>query len=282
MPILKLKDIQLEYREYGSGDRYLLCSQQDHKQVVNYTIDLAEKHGFHVFNITIRGYGGSTHIFEDLGDTFYDVWAQDTCDFADAMGIDKFFYTGVSHGAGIGWYLCVNHGDRLKGFFGIVAGPHSKDGAETGEARMRTIRAAESQESWNAFCDEMEKNSKPVRKEGMTDKQWEIAQAVAAERVACFRNMSLEEGRLNPRKPFPKQKSEEELIAVLQTINVPTLLLGGMHDPISLPTNLLRSCGAVKNSKLILYEDAGHGLDVEHKDEVVADIMEFCRTRNLI
>jgi len=104
MPVLKVKDIELEYVEYGSGDRYLLCSQQHHFSLVNYTKDLADK-GFHVFNITIRGYGRSTRIKEDLGDTWYDVWAQDTVDFADAMGIDKFFYTGVSHGAGIGWYL---------------------------------------------------------------------------------------------------------------------------------------------------------------------------------
>ena len=36
---------------------------------------------------------------------------------ADAMGIDKFFYTGHSHGAGIGWHLCMNHPERLRGFF---------------------------------------------------------------------------------------------------------------------------------------------------------------------
>jgi len=282
MPILNLKNVQLEYREYGSGDRYLLCCQQSHSQVVNYTIDLAEKCGFHVFNIVIRGYGNSTHILEDLGDAWYDVWAQDTCDFADAMGIDKFFYTGVSHGAGIGWYLCIYHQERLRGFFGVVAGPHSKDGVDTGEARMRTIRAAESRETWDAFCEEMERSNPLVRKPNMTDKQWEIARALHEERMAGWRNMSLEEGRLNVKKPFPRQKTEEELIDILSKITVPTLLLGGMRDPISLPANLLRSCGAVKNSKLILYEDAGHGLDTVHTDEIVTDIVEFCRARHLL
>ncbi|NLV49858.1 MAG: alpha/beta hydrolase, partial [Clostridiales bacterium] len=93
---------------------------------------------------------------------------------------------------------------------------------------------------------------------------------------------SLEEGRLNVKKPFPRQKTEEELIDILSKITVPTLLLGGMRDPISLPANLLRSCGAVKNSKLILYEDAGHGLDTVHTDEIVTDIVEFCRARHLL
>ena len=77
---------------------------------------------------------GVKHITEDLGDTWYDMWAQDACDFADAMGIDKFFYSGVSHGAGIGWHICVNHQERVRAFFSIVGGPHSKDGQETGSA----------------------------------------------------------------------------------------------------------------------------------------------------
>ena len=112
MSVLKLKNIQLEYDEYGTGDRYLLCCQQNHSKISSWTIDLAEKEGFHTFNITIRGYGQSSRVTEDLGDDWYDVWAQDACDFADAMGIDKFFYTGMSHGAGIGWHICVNHPAR--------------------------------------------------------------------------------------------------------------------------------------------------------------------------
>ena len=70
------------------------------------------------------------------------MWAQDVCDFADAMGIDRFFYTGHSHGAGIGWHICMNHPERLLGFFASGCGPHKKDGQETGSARMQTIEAA--------------------------------------------------------------------------------------------------------------------------------------------
>lgn len=282
MAVKKLKNIQLEYEEYGTGDRYLLCCQQNHSKVQNWTIDLARKESFHVFDITIRGYGQSTHITQDLGDTWYDVWAQDACDFADSMGIDRFFYTGMSHGAGIGWHICVNHPERLRGFFGIVAGPHSKDGKETGEARMRTISAAQSVETWKAYCDDIDRASQPHRTENMTDTEWEHAVALQKEQMAWWRGMSLEEARLNPKKPFPRLRTEEELIAVLNRIQVPTLLLGGIQDPICLPENLLRSVRAVSKAKLILYEDASHMLDQEHKEEVVADIMDFCRNRKLL
>ena len=49
MAVLKLKDIQLEYEEYGQGDRWLLCCQQNHSKISNWTMELAEKEGFHSF-----------------------------------------------------------------------------------------------------------------------------------------------------------------------------------------------------------------------------------------
>ena len=177
MAVMQCKDYQLEYEEYGSGDRVLLCCQQSHSRIQNWTISLAETGLFHVYDLTIRGYGKSTHVQEDLGEAWYDVWAEDACGFADALGVDRFFYTGMSHGAGIGWHLCVRHPERLRGFFAIVGGPHSKDGEDTGEARMRTIRAAATQETWKAYCDGIDRNSRPVRKEGMSDEAWQKALA---------------------------------------------------------------------------------------------------------
>lgn len=154
MPILKVKGIELYYEEYGEGDRYVIQAQQFINSHLNYVKDLAEKEGFHAYIIRIRGYAPSTLITEDLGESWYDVWAQDVCDFADAMGIDKFFYTGHSHGAGIGWHLCVNHPERLRGFFASAAGPHKKDGQATGGARMETINAAKSPGDLGAVCEE--------------------------------------------------------------------------------------------------------------------------------
>lgn len=102
MPILNLNHVSLYYEEFGRGDRYLIQAQQFVNSHIYYTKDLADRCGFHAFIIRIRGYAPSSMVTEDLGDDWYDVWAQDVVDFADAMGIEKFFYTGHSHGAGIG------------------------------------------------------------------------------------------------------------------------------------------------------------------------------------
>jgi pimeloyl-ACP methyl ester carboxylesterase len=285
MPIIKLKNIQLSYDEFGTGDRYLLVAQQFINNKLHYSIDLAEQ-GFHVFNIQIRGYGGSTPILEDLGDTWYDVWAQDVCDFADAMGIEKFFYSGYSHGAGIGWHISMNHPERLLGFFPIVGGPHTKDGQETGAARMATIIAAESPETWLPYAEKKAEGSGAVFKRiidnAEVEEMRERAKAALEQTRSFWVNMPKEAAVLNPRKPFPKVKTEEELIKIMRTIKIPTLMIGGMKDDISTPEQMIRSCEAVENSKLVMYAGATHsGLGQERREEIVEDIMQFGRQRSL-
>lgn len=49
-------------------------------------------------------------------------------------------------------YLRKSSG-KSQGLFSIVGGPHSKDGQETGSARMKTIMAAKTEETWKAHCD---------------------------------------------------------------------------------------------------------------------------------
>jgi pimeloyl-ACP methyl ester carboxylesterase len=41
------------------------------------------------------------------------------------MGIDKFIYTGASHGAGTGWHVVLNYPERVKAFVAYVGGPHN-------------------------------------------------------------------------------------------------------------------------------------------------------------
>ncbi len=282
MPTLQInEEIELYYDEYGTGGNYLLCAQQNHSRIRDYTIDLADK-GFHVFNITIRGYGQSTHITKGYGEQWYNIWAQDVVTFASLMGIRKFFYTGVSHGAGIGWTICKNHPEKLIAFLSVVGGPHSKDGKETGAARMQTIRAAESPETWKAYIEQFFENIKLKIMGDESPEEIKILNKLNSEMFNSWMSMTKEEAQIDPKKPFPDIKTEAELISELNKIELPVLLLGGMGDEISLPENLIRSCKAIKNSKMIIYQNAGHNLDKVQRNNIVEDIITFCKQRNLI
>jgi len=282
MPIKEVNGVKLYYDEYGSGDRHLLCAMQSHSRIKSWTIDLAAQ-GFHVVNVTLRGYGQSTHLEkgEDLGDEWYETWADDVCALADALGIDKFFYTGWSHGAGVGWLICIRHPERVRGFFAIAGGPHTKDGQETGASRMETIRAAENEELWERRSRGLAAWAFPPLFEDADPEEKALRHALYQESYQSWKNMAYEERIINPRKPFPKEKTEEELILRLREVKAPTLMIGGMEDDICLPANIIRSCRAVEKSKMIIYEGSGHGVPREHQSEIVSDILQFCADRKL-
>ena len=284
MPILNLNHVSLYYEEFGRGDRYLIQAQQFVNSHIYYTKDLADRCGFHAFIIRIRGYAPSSMVTEDLGDDWYDVWAQDVVDFADAMGIEKFFYTGHSHGAGIGWHLCMNHPDRLRGFFASGSGPHLKDGKPTGSARMDTINAAKSRETWVPYAEKQAsycaKAFVPLESDPVIGGE---AKKAVEQTVEFWTNMPAQSAVLNPRKPFAKVQTEEELAQVLGRITVPTIMMGGTEDNISSPELMLRNLRALKGSKLVLHQGVDHvDLPIKCREDYVGDIMAFCQERGLL
>lgn len=284
MPILNLNHVSLYYEEFGRGDRYLIQAQQFVNSHIYYTKDLADRCGFHAFIIRIRGYAPSSMVTEDLGDDWYYVWAQDVVDFADAMGIEKFFYTGHSHGAGIGWHLCMNHPDRLRGFFASGSGPHLKDGKPTGSARMDTINAAKSRETWVPYAEKQAsycaKAFVPLESDPVIGGE---AKKAVEQTVEFWTNMPAQSAVLNPRKPFAKVQTEEELAQVLGRITVPTIMMGGTEDNISSPELMLRTLRALKGSKLVLHQGVDHvDLPIKCREDYVGDIMAFCQERGLL
>ena len=284
MPILNLNHVSLYYEEFGRGDRYLIQAQQFVNSHIYYTKDLADRCGFHAFIIRIRGYAPSSMVTEDLGDDWYDVWAQDVVDFADAMGIEKFFYTGHSHGAGIGWHLCMNHPDRLRGFFASGSGPHLKDGNPTGSDRMDTIRSAKSRETWVPYAEKQAsycaKAFVPLESDPVIGGE---AKKAVEQTVEFWTNMPAQSAVLNPRKPFAKVQTEEELAQVLGRITVPTIMMGGTEDNISSPELMLRTLRALKGSKLVLHQGVDHvDLPIKCREDYVGDIMAFCQERGLL
>ena len=126
MPKIEVRDgIELFYEEEGAGDKYVLSLMMDFPP--ENSIRALAGYGYHVFLITNRGIGQSTHVFEDYGNDWFDIFADDVVAFADRMGIDKFVYAGCSHGAGTGWHICLRHPERVIAFLAMVGGPHNLD-----------------------------------------------------------------------------------------------------------------------------------------------------------
>ena len=278
MPTMKVNGIELYYDEYGIGDNIVISASGGdfkHYSEGNWPYYLADN-GYHLYTITLRGYWKSTHVTEDYGLDWYNIWADDVYEFGKNLGTDKYFYTGLSHGSGVGWHLADRRPEALKGFIAIVCGPHSLksdlNARGTSPAREQTILAADDPELKLRIINEREPDwSKipfdQIKKEKFVYEQWK----------QDFIEMTPEEMRIRPYTAFAWIKTEEEMEAKLRSISVPTLMIGGMQDTIISPESMLRSANCVPNSKTVLYQNGTHMVAYELVESVKQDILQFMR-----
>lgn len=276
MPYAEINGASLYYDEIGTGNKIVIAASGGDFKTVNpevWPFYLADA-GYHVYTITNRGHWKSTHVHEDLGNEWYNIWADDVYAFAKSFGYDRFIYTGLSHGAGIGWHLADRHPECMNAFVAIVCGPHNRSGPETSPARQRTIDAADDPELKARILRDMEPDWSDIPNDMFTQ-----AQARFSEFKKEFEETTPEEMRINPRKPFPWIKTEEELSEKLATIRVPTLMIGGVQDSIISPESMLRSMKSVPGNKCIMYQDGTHNVANEHLEEVKTDILIWLKAR---
>ena len=251
MPTVEVETgVEIFYEELGAGDKYLLCTQVGHGK---YTLERElAKRGFHVFLLTNRGFGRSTHVTEDYGEHWYDRFADDVIAFADKMGIDRFVYSGASHGAGTGWHVVLRHPERVICFFAVVPGPHNLD---EGKMSIRSMAAAGKMKPlvMRAPSDDPRIQERYAR-EDAADK----AQRAAPDYEAVFN--SPETRALDYGRPLAYLHTEANVLEALKTIKTPTLIIGGMEDPISRPDLMLRTAACLPNCKLVIHAGMAHAL----------------------
>ncbi len=264
MPIVKVNGVELHYEEHGSGANVII-SAQSHFTPNSYQEMLANE-GYRVFTITLRGFGKSTHVFEDLGLKWYEVWANDVKAFAEAFQIDQFVYTGVSHGAGVGWKIARMYPELLQAFISVVGAPHDRRGGEMSEARKKTIESAD-----NSSVKAGERFMVATKDAERVKRQEEIRQFNENK----FQNMKREEKLISPRKPFPEAKTNSELADMLREIHVPTLLLCACQDDIISAEISLLAAQSVPGAKAIFYQDQSHVMAREIPKQLVNDVVSY-------
>jgi len=237
MPKIEVAEgIELFYEDLGQGDKYVLSLMMDFPPIN--TIRALADYGYHVLLITNRGIGKSTHVFENYGAEWFNIFADDVVTLADKLGIDKFVYAGCSHGAGTGWHIALRHPERLIAFVDMVGGPHNID---EGIWSFRTM------------------GDKAPQRKPMDPPEFEDpAVARRDARNAPYRaqlqaEQTPEEKALDYKRPLIGLGTEEKVCEALRTIQTPTLMLGGMEDPISRPDLMIRTAACLPHGKLVMY-----------------------------
>ena len=262
MPEFTTKDnYRIHFDEYGSGENVILSAQ-----VGFYPHGMQQflaEMGYHVYCMTLRGFAPSDYVTEDYGENWYDVFASDVLALADHLGVQKFIYLGASHGAGVGWHLSLMAQERILGFVAVVPGPHSLERGAMSYRQMLLQGIIDAPPPFDPPIDNDEKRS--LRRSER--EAWLAALPEADER----------EKAVAYGKPLLKYGSEEKLREQLSTIQIPTLILGGIDDPISTPELMLRTAKCLPHCKLVIYSNTGHNIDTDLVEELCYEADRFLK-----
>lgn len=255
------ENINIYYEEFGTGDNYIMSAQ-----IGFYPDGMQQqmaKLGYHVICVTLRGFAPSSHVTEDYGDAWYDYFADDLIAVADHLKIDKFVYMGASHGAGVGWHIMLRHKERIRAFIAVVGGPHSLD---TGSMSFKQMLE-------KGIIKEFPPFNPPIDNDELRQIRRDARQA----HIKAQPPAPEEERNINYGRPLLKYGTEENLRKELATIDVPTLMIGGVDDPISTPELMVRTARCLPHCKMLLYSNCGHDIDTDLVEETTTEADRFIR-----
>lgn len=252
MPVISANGAELYYEEYGSGADVVLSAQNRITNGPESYLELLAAAGLHVYSIQLRGFGRSSPPTQEPIGGWYPTWAEDVYEFARALGVSRLIYTGISHGAGVGWNLVLMHPDAIRAFVAIVGGPHDRS-----RPRVRGMGLAPVPMYVVPTDDPVRLRRRAV---------WQQSSAGAAAES------------INPGRVFPELETNDQVVCRrLSQVRVPSLLLNGAQDDIIPAEMSLRVAQAVPGAKMVLYQDHSHTLAREAPERVVAEVVLFLK-----
>ena len=275
MKTLEINGVTLAYEEYGSGDRYLISSQNFFFRDCHMALLGREPYHYHVFLIYTRGYGASTHIFDPTPRDYTTIWGKDVAAFAEAMGINSFYYTGISHGNWAGWYLALNRPELLRGFAcGNGIAQFRDPDARTPVPPLpeldldRVVGNREALEKMAWMENWPTNNPDRLRRRAGNHK----------EHLQILLNRKREEFTVrNTNMSCCDAKTREEFYETMAKISVPVLFLHGMLDPLAKIEDVVRLSQAIPGSQIKAYQNLGHGGGDECPEIFARDCDRFFR-----
>lgn len=267
MPYLDVSGTKLWFDEYGTGpDVVLSCASG----FSSYPAVLADAPiGARVLTLQARGFGRSDHQAEPPAQGWLDQWGDDVLALADHIGAERFVYTGVSHGAGIGWHLARRHPERLRALISVVGTPHDRSGDTSSSAGRRKVIEN------RGNTDELERQFRILGGGTDTPERTALRERTLAELIRRHTSFSDEEARINQGMPFPEATTNDDVVGIYQGFDLPVLILAGMRDGVISPESTLRAARHVKRAKAVLFEDEGHFVAEERPQRLVREIAVF-------
>lgn len=203
---------------------------------------------YRVVRFDLRGHGGTPAVPGPyaIGDLAGDVLA-----LADALGIGRFHYAGVSIGGAIGQWLAIHHGERLHTLTVCASAARFAD-PDSWPARAATVRA-QGTEAMVA--------SRPGT---WFTHAFARAQPTEAERLLAMLRATTAEGYAGCCEAIGAFDARAEL----GRIAVPTLVIAGADDPATPPDMVREIADGVGGAEFLVVPDAAHLVNAERPEPV--------------
>lgn len=271
---VQVNGVTLAYREIGNGDKYLISTQNFFLTDCHMELLGKEPYDYHVFLIYMRGYGESDHIFDSRPHDYTKVWGEDVIEFARVMGMESFYYSGVSHGNWAGWYIAFHRPELLRGFVCCdgIAQFHRDE-----ESGVKAMQHEEKE------IDEIVGNREKLEKIAWME-YWptQNPQRLARrehnhrEHLEILMNRKKEEFLIkNSSMTACEAETEEEFYGKLAQIPVPVMILNGVLDPLAKVEDCLKIAKTIPGAQLLTYQHLGHGGPDECPEMIARDCDRF-------
>jgi 3-oxoadipate enol-lactonase len=253
--------IELAYDDAGAGVPLLLIHGWPHDR----TLWAGQVRGLRTHARCIapdlRGFGGST-----VAAPFtIDQYADDLAALLDVLDVERAVVCGLSMGGYIAFSMLRRHPGRVRAL--VLADTRAAADTEEGRAKRRELIALVEEQGVEALA---ARQLQPTLGSSTFEQKPELVEVVrrmmasapAAGAIGALRAMA----------------ARDDSTALLSTIDLPTLVVGGAEDTITPPAELASLAAAIPRSRFELLEASGHVCPTERPAAFNHVLREFLAT----
>ena len=253
--------LEIAYDEAGSGIALLMIHGWPHDRTLWAGQTSGLSAGARCIAPDLRGLGGTSV----RGPYSIDQYADDLDAFLGALGIERAVICGLSMGGYIAFAMLRRHRARVRAL--VLADTRATaDTDAMRDNRMRQVALIE-EHGLDALV--------PAHLRASVGRSTFEQNAPLVERVRRMMSAAPAQGAIGALRAMAARPDSSELLA---TIDVPTLVVGGMEDTVTTPDELRAMAASIPHSRLELLEGSGHVCPIERPAAFNHVVSEFLST----